>query len=471
MMSTPATGQHDQVGPTPTGLAPSKLRDSLAALLPNGTRQFVAALLLLVVVAFGVRTAFVLGVSRYDKHFYDAVFYQLEAQQVATGHGFTDPFQALTQPNAPPLPTAVHPPLTVLVLTPVAWATGGSALAERFTMVVLGSATVLLVGLLGREVAGNRVGLLAAAIAAVYPNLWVNDGLIMSETLTALTVVTAMLLAYRLTRRPRVATALGLGVVCGFATLARAELVLLAPLLAVWFVLPKQRASMRRRSAQAGAILVAAGLVMAPWLAYNLSRFQTTTFISTNDGATLLASNCDAAYHGYGLGLVVDAPGVCLPRTPPRGDESTVSRIYRAEGIHYMKGHLQRLTVVTAARIGRDWSLFRPLDMLQWNENEGRPQWVTGLGLGFFYPLLALAAGGVVILWRRRAGVWPLVVPAVIVTVSTFASYGQTRLRVEAEPSLTVLAAVALVAAYTRWRGRERPSATGDAQLPTLDPG
>jgi 4-amino-4-deoxy-L-arabinose transferase-like glycosyltransferase len=424
-----------------------------------------------VVVAFGVRTAFVLGVSRYDRHFYDAVFYQLEAQQVATGHGFTDPFQALTHPNTPLLPTAVHPPLTVLVLTPVAWATGGSALAMRFTMVVLGSAAVLLVGLLGREIAGTRVGLLAAAIAAVYPNLWVNDGLIMSETLTALTVVIAMLLAYRLARRPRLLTAVGLGAVCGLATLARAELVLLAPLLAVWFVLPKHRATMRRRLARAGAILVAAGLVMAPWVAYNLSRFQTATFISTNDGATLLASNCDAAYHGYGLGLVVDAPGVCLPRIPPAGDESTVSRIYRGEGIHYMKGHLQRLVVVSAARIGRDWSLFRPLDMLQWNENEGRPQWVTGLGLAFFYPLLALAIGGVVVLWRRRAGVWPLVVPAVIVTASTFASYGQTRLRVEAEPSLVVLASVALVPAYASWRARVRPSATTEARPPSLHPG
>jgi hypothetical protein len=259
--------------------------------------------------------------------------------------------------------------------------------------------------------------------------------------------------------------------VCGLATLARAELVLLAPLLAVWFVLPKHRNTMRSRIAGAGAILVAAGLVMAPWVAYNLSRFQTATFISTNDGATLLASNCDATYHGYGLGLVVDAPGVCLPRTPPRGDESTVSRIYRDEGIHYMKSHLQRLVVVSTARIGRDWSLFRPLDMLKWNENEGRPQWVTGMGLAFFYPLLALAIGGVVVLWRRRAGVWPLVVPAVIVTASTFASYGQTRLRVEAEPSLVVLASVALGAAYANSRARVRPSSTPEAGPPGLQPG
>jgi 4-amino-4-deoxy-L-arabinose transferase-like glycosyltransferase len=278
-----------------------------------------------------------------------------------------------------------------------------------------------------------------------------------------------MLLAYRLARRPRLLTAVGLGVACGFGVLARAELVLLAPLLVAWLVLPKQRGTLRRRLAHGAAALVATGLVLTPWLAYNLTRFQTATFISTNDGATLLASNCDAAYHGSGLGLWVDEPGVCLPRDPPQGDESTVSRIYRAEAIHYMKGHAGRLVVVTAARIGRDWSLFRPLDMLSWNENEGRPQWITGLGLAFYYPLLALAVGGVVVLWRRRVGVWPLLAPAVVVTASTLASYGQTRLRVEAEPSLVVLASVALVAAYTTWRVRARPP-TRDAARPSMLP-
>src|SRR5206468_242324 len=128
MMPTPSAGHHHQVGPEPTAPVPAAVRGRLAALRPRGSQRFIAVLLLIVVVGFGVRTAFVLGVSRYDRHFYDAVYYQLEAQQVATGHGFTDPFHALTQPHAPPLPTAVHPPLTVLVLTPVAWATGGSAL-------------------------------------------------------------------------------------------------------------------------------------------------------------------------------------------------------------------------------------------------------------------------------------------------------------------------------------------------------
>jgi hypothetical protein len=37
------------------------------------------------------------------------------------------------------------------------------------------------------QVGGRRVSLVAAGLAAVYPNLWVNDGLLMSETLAALT--------------------------------------------------------------------------------------------------------------------------------------------------------------------------------------------------------------------------------------------------------------------------------------------
>ena len=232
--------------------------------LVSGRRRFFVTLLLLVATALAIRTTFVLGVARYDQHFYDAAYYQLQADRVAFGGGFTDPFLPITHPQAPPMPSAQHPPLTVLALTPVAWATNGSQLAMRFAMVVLGAVTVGLVGLLAREIAGDGVGLLAAGLAAVYPFLWVNDGLIMSETLTALTVVAALLLAYKLVRRPRLLTAAGLGAVCGLATLARAEVVLLAPLLAGWLLVSKRLPSVRSRLTSAATMLVASALVIAP---------------------------------------------------------------------------------------------------------------------------------------------------------------------------------------------------------------
>jgi hypothetical protein len=46
---------------------------------------------------------------------------------------------------------------------------------------------------------------------------------------------------------------------------------------------------------------------------------------------------------------------------------------------------------------------------------------------------------------------WPLLMPPLIVTVGTILAYGQTRFRVPAEPSLVVLAAVAIAALAARW--------------------
>ena len=441
--------------------------------LVSGRRRFLVTLFLIVAAALAIRTTFVLGVTRYDRHFYDAAYYQLEADRVAFGGGFTDPFLPITHPLAPAMPSAQHPPLTVLVLTPVAWATNGNPLAMRFTMVVLGAFTVVLVGLLAREIAGDGVGLLAAGIAAVYPFLWVNDGLIMSETLTALTVAGALLLTYKLVRRPRLLTAAGLGAVCGLATLARAEVVLLAPLLAVWLLLWRRRASWRSGLATAGTVVAVSGLVIAPWFGYDLARFQDATFVSTNDGIALAGSNCDVAYYGNLIGGTTLTPGQCLPANPPSGDDSVAARAYRDKAFAYMRGHLQRLPVVSRHAWGAHWSVFRPQDAL--SETEGRPRWVTELGFAFYYPMLTLAIGGTVVLWRRRTPVWPLLVPPIIVTLSAVVSYGQVRFRVEAEPVLVVLASVALAAAFGWWRRRRREppiepvtaEATADPSSPT----
>jgi hypothetical protein len=93
--------------------------------------------------------------------------------------------------------------------------------------------------------------------------------------------------------------------------------------------------------------------------------------------------------------------------------------------------------------------------MVDYNVGEGREEWLTATGLFVYYPLLALAIAGVVVLWRRRAMLWPLLVPPAVVTLASAATYGQTRFRVPAEPSLIVLAAIALTALVTA-RGERR---------------
>jgi hypothetical protein len=70
-----------------------------------------------------------------------------------------------------------------------------------------------------------------------------------------------------------------------------------------------------------------------------------------------------------------------------------------------------------------------------------------------FWPLVALAAAGVVVLRRRRVALLPLLVPIVVVTLDAAAFYGLVRFRVPAEVSIVVLAAIGLDALATRRQG------------------
>ena len=194
-----------------------------------------------------------------------------------------------------------------------------------------------------------------------------------------------------------------------------------------------------------------------PWIGYNLSRFEDPTLISTNDGLALSGSNCDPVYHGAGTGLTsFDPASTCVLEPPPPGDQSEVATAYRTRAREYVEDHLGRAPIVALARVGRTWSVFRPSDMIEYNVGEGRERWVTRLGLVVYYPTVVAAVAGAILLWRRPARWYcaMLLVPAVTVTVGSALTYGQTRFRAAAEPSLAVFAAIAIVAAIAALRTR-----------------
>ena len=403
--------------------------------------------MLLLVLGTGVRVAYVLGVADgFNKEkFYDAAYYELEARTVANGDGFADPFRLLPGRDQAIVPDASHPPLTVMVLAPIARAFDGQ-LILRFASALAGLGVVLLSALLAREVAGDRAGLITAFIGAIYPFLWVNDGLIMSESFTGVAVVGTVLATYKAARSPNQWWRwLLVGLLGGISALGRAELVLLVPVIAAGVLLAPRIGAIRVRliaSALAGVALL---LVLAPWFIYNSSRFEKRVILSTNDGLAMVASNCDEAYSGNVIGLTFLRSADCLP-APPRGDQSVVAEEYRRVAFKYMSENASRVPIVVLARLGRDWSLFRPADMLSWNVAEGRPRWVTSLGLVFYYPLLLGAFVGAFILWRRKRWIWPLLAPGLVVSLGAIFAYGQIRFRAPAEPFIVILCAVALSA-------------------------
>ncbi|HTR78711.1 MAG TPA: hypothetical protein VMH39_11395, partial [Gemmatimonadaceae bacterium] len=212
------------------------------------------------------------------------------------------------------------------------------------------------------------------------------------------------------------------------------------------------------------ASVAVVALTVGPWVAYNMSRFRKPVLVSTNFDLNLLMTNCPDTFHGPLLG----SSGLCsLWRTPSGRDESVVAVKERSEALTYLRANLSAYPVAVLARIGRTFSLYKPLDDPKYGVFEGRPKWVTDLGLIAYYPLLVLAAWAVRVRRRARALLWPLLVPFGIVLISMLVSYGQVRYRVSCEPVIVVLGAIGLVAIT---RGRTATDAVSAPEPVTTSP-
>lgn len=418
-------------------------------------RRFVVALALIAAAAFAGRVVYVLAVTRYETGFYDRVYYTGAAERLGAGDGFKTP-PIFGDPDRE---DALHPPLTAVTLSPITRLTDGDV-PLRIAVALAGVGVVTLIGLVGREVAGARAGLLAAAIAAVYPNLWANDGLIMAETFAALGTAAALFCAYRLLRAPTWPNAAGTGVACAVAMLSRSELALLVPLTAIPAALMIRGMARRARLRLAGIVVLTAGLTVAPWVVHNLTRFEKPVLLSHGDGGALLGANCDETYAGEELGFWNGLCGVPRSRdgTTIRGEDASVEEAWRREqALEYMGDHLGRLPIVIAARVGRLWNVYRVPHMVEIGETEGRPEWVSITGLALYWTLAALAAVGALTLRRRGVPLLPVAGPIFIATLVAAAFYGLVRFRAPAEVSIVVLAAVAVDVLVTRFAHYRRP--------------
>src|SRR5215212_6190912 len=119
-------------------------------------RSFRGRIALIAAAGLAVRLVYTLGPARDVKGFGDFFFYHRGANLIADGHRFVEPLLYMNGGRA--VPSAVHPPLWELLLGGVSWLGGTSFLAHRVVGCLVGAATILLVGLLGRRVSGDRVG-------------------------------------------------------------------------------------------------------------------------------------------------------------------------------------------------------------------------------------------------------------------------------------------------------------------------
>jgi hypothetical protein len=393
----------------------------------------------------------------------DALNSHYTSNQVADGHLFVDPF--LFESTGEEEPSAGDPPLYTFFLASVSVFGGDSGQAHRLASAVLGTGTILAAGLLARRLRTPRAGLLAAGAVALYPMLWINDTMLLSESLYALVVVGVLWFAFTFAERPSARTAAVLGLFVGLASLTRGEAVLLVPLIILPLAWGARRALDGWRPAAGLAVLasVVAGVVMLPWIAYNIGRFEEPVFLTAGNGAVLNAASCDETYYGDRIGYYGNCFEGALP-SRDQMDESQRDNVAREQALDYISAHKSRLPVVTVARVGRMWDVFRPAQNVRLNwEIEGRGKRASELGLISYYALLPFAAAGLVAVHRARRPLSPFIGIALAVTATAALTFGLTRYRAPVDLELAILAGLGADLVLAALLARRGPDEHDDA--------
>lgn len=412
--------------------------------------------------ALGVRAAAIGSWSRRLPLEGDQAFYHSQADDLAAWLGFT-----YRHPVGEHVTTAVHPPLHSALLGLATLVGLDSPGWHRVVGSMLGAATVITVGLVADRVAGPRAAVIAAALAAVLPTLWINDALVLSESSYAFTVALVLLASIELLAHPTSARAAALGGAVALATLARAEAALLVAVLAAPLVAGLRdgvgaRLPTGRRRVLAGWVVLGGLVVGGPWVARNLTAFERPVVVSSGAGFVLEIASCDATFSGDLLGYwssTCDGPWAA-------GDETATEAAKRSRALGYLSSHRSQLPRVAVARVARMWDVWRPGQSVELNaffERRGRAS--SWWAIRMWWVVLACSIGGALALRRRPSVVLPFAAIAVTTTAAAALSFGITRYRTGLEVAATVLAAVGIDAAWRLVRARRSGVGSGSARI------
>ncbi len=378
----------------------------------------------------------------------DAKFFHVSAAYLASGKGY----ETLSGH-----PTANHPPVFSLLLACFDWLGLHSIGEQRVAVSIVAGAGVLLLGLLGRRLAGPSVGLVGAAIAAASPVWFQPSGILMSESVYLVVIPGILLMALRCVDRPTAWRFGSLGLLIAVAILIRSEAIDLVVLLGIPVIL--MAAAGRRKRIQAGlALLVGFLVVLTPWVVRNDIQLGGAS-LSTNGGVTLAGSYCPAAlnpssssYGSFNYACAIDEYIFLIKHTRPPGGarsytELTLNRAATRQAETFARNHLSDIPGLVLAREMSLWGFGNQSFQLSLATAEGRVTGYEQAGRILYWVLLPFVILGLIVLatisWKSLVIV---TVPLAVVALNSAAFYGSTRMRMAAEPSLAVLAAVGIMA-------------------------
>jgi 4-amino-4-deoxy-L-arabinose transferase-like glycosyltransferase len=163
---------------------------------------------------------------------------------------------------------------------------GDSLTAPRLLQVLLSTATIPMMFLLGRRFHGRKAGLAAALVFALYPNLVGFTHLLWPATLYIFwfTLAATLLLAPPQQARRGVLAA---GLCLGVAALVRGQALYFAPLAATWLIFSVPRPQRPGRLTLAALLMAATLVPVLPWTVHNALTYQRFLLLDSTVGRNL----------------------------------------------------------------------------------------------------------------------------------------------------------------------------------------
>lgn len=221
----------------------------------------------------------------------DGRFYQLIAERIAAGAGYT-----WTWPDGT-VSYAAHYPVGYPALLAAFYAVFGSRTTVAMTLHAVTGALAVLAAHRVAASAASRVGAaLAAALVALHPALLAYTAALMTEGVTGslLVVAVAIALGSRIPLRLRIVAS---GVLLGLMVSMRPQCALLAPVIGMLCV--SAELGPRRWWRAALGVTAIAALCCAPWALRNCARMDRCVAVSANGGWNLLIGTLPEARGGF----------------------------------------------------------------------------------------------------------------------------------------------------------------------------
>ena len=349
----------------------SELKIGLGYITTLKPEQYWLAIIILIAVFLRGAMAFYLGGQVVVlPGAFDQISYDMLAQQVLDGHGFT--VARAWWPNTPAgEPTAHWSYLYTLYLAMVYSLVGYHPLVARLIQAILAGVLMpWLVYGLGRRIFNYKVGLVGAGLTAIYLYFVYYAAALMTETFYIMAILWTLNLAVQLGQPTDQAGNQNsrfqwfwLGLALGVTVLFRQVFLPFIPVLFGWLLWRSYRYQVRSVLCMIGILLGASAillLLIAPWTARNYRAFDTFVLLNTNAGFAFFWGN--HPIHGYNFISILPVGGPSYQELIPSEfkdlNEADLDRALLKRGLGFIQAEPERYLILSISRFKDDFKFW-----------------------------------------------------------------------------------------------------------------